>query len=143
MHPLGLVFFALLGCAPPDPIDADLVGEPTIEILFPTAGMEIELDDQCRLDTVIVVDIDGLDVVDWTERDEDIEGEGHWHGGPDLTDGYCLSFQTFCDDYTKVPLTAPRNSSVSATLVTNLHEEFGEPDQVEIRLVPPPGVSCE
>ncbi|MEM6931386.1 MAG: hypothetical protein AAF602_30940 [Myxococcota bacterium] len=141
------LLLAALGCAPPDPIDPDLLGPPSIKVLFPASGQTLELNEDCQLDTVIVVDTSGIEIVDFTDSPPVQEGEGHWHGGPSLDNGFCRSFDTFCEPggdegYTSPTFVNEQSASIFATLVTNDHRRLGEPDQIEINVVAPPGVTC-
>lgn len=136
-------FCALLtcaGCPPPEPI----VGDPSIEVLFPLPNQEITLNADCEIDTLIVVDVDNLDLVEPSDDFiEPVDGQGHWHGGPDLQQGFCRSGTTFCDDYESDAFPAPSNGSISVSLASNDHRLFGEPVIVELQLVAPAGVICE
>lgn len=71
----ALLLGCILGsaCAPPEPIR-------DIQILFPTPETdEIEVDTDGILQSLIVVDIDGFDVLPEGDADPSSETEGHWH----------------------------------------------------------------
>jgi hypothetical protein len=118
---------------------------PTLEITYPEPGEIIELDGTCVLYTLIVVHITGIELVE--PKNELVEGEGHWHGGPDLDRGYCYSDEPFCegadnpDDYERYD-----GSGMTAGLLTlfaelqdNMHGSLGIGDEVEIQLTDPDG----
>ncbi len=129
-----------IACAPPPLVPAG-GGELGIELLFPEPGDQVPLNDDCELDTVIVVDIDGLELVP-PAPDDLVEGQGHWHGGPDLASGYCVSFGSACRDYDGAGVRLGLQT-LFVQLQNNGHEPLGPEDQVEIEVVPPlSGVSC-
>jgi len=142
MSALALVLFAVFGCAPPDPLDLDELVPPSIDVLYPEPGQVVELNEDCELDVLIVVDVDGLELVDFEEAEGPVDGEGHWHGGPDLGTGFCRSFATWCDDYDSDPFPDGTTASIFATLVNNDHQPFGDEVQVEILVEAPQGVDC-
>lgn len=140
---------ALAACAPPPPVElADPVDGMTIEVLYPRPGDTFSLDESCALTEQLVVYVTGLDLVD--PKDEAIDGEGHWHGGPDLSQGYCFSSKPFCAGAIPDPkdptFTTYDGSGMTAGLLTlyvelqdNLHKPLGVADQVEIVLTDPGG----
>jgi hypothetical protein len=68
--------FALGACAPPALSGADsAAGGPQIEIVFPQSRQDITI---CP-NFVVAVNIEGLDVVDFTENETNATGQGHWH----------------------------------------------------------------
>lgn len=147
MSALAMLLLVALGCAPPEPFDlssgTDVV-EPFIEIVYPEGGQVVELNDNCEFDEIIVVYIDGLELVPPGPDVPAVEGQGHWHGGiSDLDSGFCLSSRSWCDDYQPRTFRDGSSHSVLATLVTNEHEEFGDVSRAEVQLVAPAGVTCE
>ncbi|HHO54354.1 MAG TPA: hypothetical protein ENK18_26655 [Deltaproteobacteria bacterium] len=70
-----------------------------------------------------------------------IERQGHWHGGPNLDEGFCNSSDYSCDDYDGSNMSVgPLNLYVE--LLDNTHSPLGPKDQVEIELTAPVGVTC-
>jgi hypothetical protein len=135
---------AALGCEPPPPIDLGPHG-PTLKITNPEPGEKLELDSTCTLTEPIVVDVSGIRLVE--PRPELVRGEGHWHGGPDLNHGYCLSDRTYClggsdsadyERYDGSGMTAGLRT-LYAELQDNKHNDLGVGDQVEIELTDPGG----
>jgi hypothetical protein len=106
----GLV---VAGCEPP-PAPEGVTDGPSIEILDPRPGQTITLNDACVLDTLLVVNIEGLEVVA-PKPDELVEGEGHWHGGPDLDAGYCIAWHSFCEGGEDPPNTYAGSSAAAGT----------------------------
>ncbi len=142
---LPLLF--VVGCAPPDPIDPELIGPPAIEVLFPTPGQTLTLNERCEIDTVIVVDTRGIVMTDFTEGPALDDQQGHWHGGPSLDDGFCRSFDTFCgpggeEGYTSPAFTSGQSATIRAELVANDHRPLEVEDQVEVSVMAPEGVEC-
>jgi hypothetical protein len=140
------------GCAPPPPIDLGQLGgdQPSLEITWPLPGATIELDSTCVLTETIVVDVENFELVPLTPDMEDVDGQGHWHGGPDLSQGYCLGDKPFCsggannatyETYDGSAMTAGL-LTLYAELNSNLHEDLGIGDQVEVELTDP-GHFCD
>lgn len=138
---------AVAACQPPPPVE--LGGEdpvaPAIEILYPEPAQEIVLDATCTLTEPLIVHVEGLDLVATGPDPEDIPGEGHWHGGPSLSRGYCVSSVAFCvGDATGEGFTtydgsgmAPGSLTLYVELQSNVHARLGPTDQVEVRLIDP------
>ena len=100
----------------------------------------IALNANCELDEPIVVHIVGIDLV--PPRPEDVvDGEGHWHGGPDLTEGFCISADASCVDYDGTVVRTGRRT-LQVALQDNAHSPLGPEDQVEVEIVDPAGVDC-
>jgi hypothetical protein len=150
-----LVLFAL-GCAPPPEISLSSPQgeeEPSIEILYPEPGQQVELEPGCVLTVPIIVYVQNFALV---PTGEVLPTEGHWHGGPDLDEGYCKASVAYCEGggedeeeeedegYTHYDGTGrsegPLNLYVS--LHTSDHSPLGVEDVVEIDLVPPDGEAC-
>jgi hypothetical protein len=138
------------GCAPPPPLQLAEPGDrsPSIEIIHPGQSDEIELDATCVLTELIVVYVTGLELVD--PKNQLVDGEGHWHGGPNLDRGYCFSAEPFCsgaprgplvEDYSHYDGTAmiPGLTTLYAELQDNLHGAIGVAAEVEVRLMDPGG----
>lgn len=147
MRPL-LPCLLLVACAPPPPVAFGETGAeaPRLEILYPEAGQQIELGADCLLTEPLIVHPIGVDLV--PPADEDVEGQGHWHGGPSLENGYCVSSVAFCVGSDTSGLGTYLGAGLSAGLLTlyvelntNTHEPVeGSRDQVEIELVDPGGL---
>ena len=92
-----LCFGVGTSCAPPPPVELTAEGPvtPTIEILYPEPGQQLTLDLDCVLTEPIVVDVEGIELT--PPNGEPDPAEGHWHGGPSLTEGYCSSSVAFCE----------------------------------------------
>jgi hypothetical protein len=149
----ALSIWLAVGCAPPPAIDAADSDAPSIRILYPEPGQEIELDADCALTVPIVVDIRGIELV---SSEVNAPGEGHWHGGPDLAEGYCMAFGPSCEGRAGEPerdeLAYERYDGRSrsgglltlrAELQTNRHEPLPDArDQVEVLLLAPAGGFC-
>ncbi|MEN0062805.1 MAG: hypothetical protein AAGA48_11690 [Myxococcota bacterium] len=135
-----LIGSIVMACAPPDPITVN--AGPAIEVKFPEQGQTLTLNDNCEIETILVVDIDGLTLVDPEDDREPVDGEGHWHGGPSLERGFCRSAATWCDDYDRESFSDGSNVLLSVSLVTNNHLPLGPEAQVEVTLEAPDGVTC-
>ena len=122
-------------CAPP-PAASGL----SIELLYPESDQEVTLDGDCVLREPIVVDIDGLNLVD-PAPDNIVDGQGHWHGGPDMENGYCISSDNSCNDYEGRDLSLGR-LTLFVELQDNGHNPLGARDQVEVVVVAPSDVNC-
>lgn len=145
----SLFLLALWGCEPPPPVGlADPAAGPGIEILYPRPGDTFVLDERCLLTEQIVVHVTQLTLA--PPSDELVEGEGHWHGGPDLSQGYCFSDKPFCAGAAPDPknptFATYDGSGMRAGLLTlfvalqdNLHGPLGVEDQVEVTLTDPSG----
>jgi hypothetical protein len=136
--------FVVAGCEPP-PAPGEEDAGPSIEILDPRPGQVITLNDQCQLDTLLVVNIEGLEVVA-PDPENVVEGQGHWHGGPDLAAGYCISWHSFCVGGDTPPTTYAGDNveagtaKLFAALTDNAHAPLDVPEaSVEITLVEPEG----
>lgn len=135
----------LVACAPPPELPlATASQDPAIEILYPETEQMIPLSPGCVLDVPIVVHTEGIELTP-PDPDNLVDGQGHWHGGPDLGTGYCVTHRNSCDDYRgeDVPLGV---INLRVELQDNGHnpfEEFvGARDQVEVTIVNPPGEDC-
>ena len=135
------------GCEPP-PAPEDVADGPSIEILDPRPGQTIKLNADCLLDTLIVVNIEGLEVVA-PDPDNIVDGQGHWHGGPDLAAGYCISWHSFCEGGDDPPTTyvgtsvSPGTARLFAGLTDNGHAPLDFPEaSVEILVENPDGATC-
>lgn len=143
MRPAPVLFVLALGCAPPPEV---LLSTPTIsddtiaiELLYPEPGQIIQLDEDCTLHEPIVVFVTGVELTEPTAIA--IENQAHWHGGPNLDQGFCRSFDNSCDDYEGGDLSSgPLNLFVS--LRDNVHDALGAEDQVEIELIDPDSGPC-
>ena len=146
----ALPWLALVGCAPPPEIavdDTDLVG-PSIEILFPKDGDTFDFVAGCAfVDVPLVVLVEGVELA---APGEVVEGQGHWHGGPNLEAGYCVGIVPYCDgvfDRDPVLETAsfeglvdgPGTRKLTVELVDGLHQPLGSEDSIEVTLLDPTG----
>jgi len=129
-------FVAVAGCEPPPPPGTATDG-PTIEILYPEAGQAVTLNDLCVLDTLLIVHIEGIDLVP-ADPANIVAGQGHWHGGLNVEQGYCSSALAFCwggdgspgtFDATEV---SPGQATLFASLRDNGHTPLGPQAEVEI-----------
>jgi hypothetical protein len=145
----ALPWLALVGCAPPPavklgdtdatPVDTDLPA-PSISIVYPKGGDTFELAGCALAGVPIVVVVEGLEL---TEPGEEVAGTGHWHGGPSLEGGYCVSSATDClgavdpPDNTRFQAVVggPGTSKLFVELVDGLHQPLGAEDSVEINLL--------
>jgi hypothetical protein len=139
-----------LGCAPP-PVTLSPSrggGGPSIEILYPEPGQQVVLEPGCVLTEPLVVHVRNLDLA---PPGEPVDGQGHWHGGPDLDEGYCASSVAFCEgegdaeeSFTRYDgsgrTAGPLN--LYASLHANDHRPLGVEDLVEIELVAADGEAC-
>lgn len=150
----ALPWLFVFGCAPPPVIELtdtppEEVG-PSIEILYPNDGDTFDLVDCAFVDVPIVVLVEGLEL---TEPGEDIEGVGHWHGGPDLNNGYCVGIVPFCEgvlgrdpaDTARFEglVDGPGTRKLNVELVNGLHQPLGASDSVEVTLLDPDGGCSE
>jgi hypothetical protein len=135
-----------VGCEPP-PAPEDEADGPSIEILDPRPGQVVKLNDDCVLDTLIVVNIEGLEVVA-PDPENIVPGQGHWHGGPDLAAGYCIAWHSFCEGGDDTPSTyvgtsvVPGPAKLFAELTDNGHGPLGFETSVEILVENPDGATC-
>lgn len=141
------------GCEPPPavalaPPDA-VRDERSITVLYPESEQAIALDATCALTVPLIVYVEGIDLV--PPGGDPVDGEGHWHGGPTLTSGYCTSSVAYCDGSDGPDPTYKRydGSGMRAGLLTlfvelqdNTHTPLGVRDQVEIELQDPTG-ACD
>ncbi|MEQ1508387.1 MAG: hypothetical protein ABMB14_39515, partial [Myxococcota bacterium] len=120
----------------------------SITILYPETRQQFALDERCALTEPLIVYAEGIELV--APPSDSVEGQGHWHGGPSLTSGYCASSVAFCDGASAPDPSYQRydGSGMKAGLLTlfvelqdNLHNPLGYTDQVEIELTDPTG-SC-
>jgi hypothetical protein len=93
-----------LGCAPPEPL-GDGVGTstPEIRLLYPPLDAGIAVDAEGNLQTLVVVDIIGLEFVSPAEQPPLTDGQGHWHINPQgvyLTAPPALSYELDSDAFT-------------------------------------------
>ena len=127
---------AAAGCEPPPP-PGTVVDGPTIEILYPEPGQPIALSDACVLDTLLIVDIQGIDLVP-PDPANLVEGQGHWHGGLSVEQGYCASSIAYCVGGDGSPGTfdgtdvSPGQATLFASLRDNGHTPLGPEAEVEI-----------
>ena len=126
-------------CAPPPEVSlGTTVAVPSIELLYPEQGQVVTLDADCVLVEPLVVVVRGVDLTP-PAPDDLVEGQGHWHGGPDLAQGYCVSSDNACSDYDGTGL-----SEGPANLFVQLQDNGHNPlagdqasDQVEISIEAP------
>jgi len=129
--------FVVAGCEPPPPPGTVTGAGPSIEILYPEQGQTVPLNDLCVLDTLLIVDIQGIDLVP-PDPANLVEGQGHWHGGLSVEQGYCASFIAYCTGGDGSPGTfdattvSPGNVSLFASLRDNGHVPLGAEAEVEI-----------
>ena len=96
---IALAGLLLTACPPPDAVPLADTGasatEPSIAFLFPPPGAtyQLELTEDCLVDELIVVDIDGLELVE-PESAPPADGQGHWHFDWDGT-GYTSAYAAF------------------------------------------------
>jgi hypothetical protein len=141
----ALPWVFLVGCAPPPavPLTGDTAAGagPSIEILYPYDGDTFELVGCALVDVPLVVLVEGVELV---PPGEDVEGQGHWHGGPDLNEGYCVGTRPFCegapdrvvDSTYESTVDGPGTRKLQVELVNGLHQPFdGANDSVEITLL--------
>lgn len=141
MRSLPLLF--LLACAPPPEVplaEGALDGNPTIELLYPEPEQEIALTVDCELDVPIVVWVAGIELQP-PDPSNLVDGEGHWHGGPSLEAGYCVSSGNSCEDYVGTDV-RPGPINLFVELQDNGHNPLEARDQVEVTIVDPVGVAC-
>ncbi|MCK6501866.1 hypothetical protein L6R53_00435 [Myxococcota bacterium] len=106
------------------------VAEPTVRILFPQTRDDVVI---CP-EFVIVVDVEGMELVDFRENPDNVEGQGHWH----LFDsGDYLA--AYVDDWGLVTL--ENDGSVESHILTvelaqNDHTELGISATTEILVGP-------
>ncbi len=130
------------GCEPPPPPGTVTDDQLSIEILFPEPGWEIPLNDLCVLDTLLIVDIQGLDLIP-ADPANIVEGQGHWHGGLNVEQGYCSSAVAYCTGGDGSPGTfdgtavRPGNVTLFASLRDNGHAPLGPVAEVEILVQDP------
>lgn len=142
------------GCQPPPELlgtHSESVPEilPFIEILYPEPQQEILLDADCVLREPIVVRIEGLELVDAVQGAPNIEGQGHWHGGPTLEDGYCATSIPVCegDDSDESNLFYDGSGmtvgslNLYVSLNNNQHVPLGPVDEIVVELIAERG-SC-
>ena len=148
----ALSLWLAAGCAPPPAVEP-ATEEPSIRILYPEEDQELVLGPGCVLTEPIVVDVRGFTLV---EGGVNADGEGHWHGGPDLGAGYCMSWTPWCAGRPGEPVKGERRDAryvgqgrleglltLQVELQTNQHEPIANArDQVEVLLVPADGETC-
>src|SRR5262245_4980143 len=131
--------FVAAACDPPPPPGTvtDTDTGPSIEILYPEPGQEVTLNDACVLDTLLIVHIEGLELVP-PDPANIVDGQGHWHGGLDVEQGYCASWTAYCVGGDGSPGTfdatsiSPGNVTLFAALRDNGHAPLGPQAEVEI-----------
>jgi hypothetical protein len=130
-------FVILAGCEPPPPPAGATDEGPTIEILYPEPGQPIALNDACVLDTLIIVHIMGIELVP-PDPANIVAGQGHWHGGLNVEQGYCASSVAYCTGGDGSPGTfdgtdvSPGQATLFASLRDNGHTPLGPQAEVEI-----------
>jgi hypothetical protein len=146
----ALPWLALLGCAPPPavelPADTGQTGPtgPAITILYPKDGDTFDLVGCALVDVPIVVLVEGLELA---VPGVGGEGTGHWHGGPDLEVGYCVSSVPYCEGMADTPDGARYEAlfdgagtrKLNVELVDGEHQPVGAEDSVEVTLLDPDG----
>lgn len=119
-------------CAPP-PVPEGLDGDasranatdPTVEILVPGPNTEvIGLDDEGRLQFLVVGELDNIDWISPADVDEDVEGQAHFH--VNLNGTYIDAPVEQAYVYTSRPDEfAPGDTVIlDLTLSTNTHEDL-------------------
>jgi hypothetical protein len=111
------------GCAPPDPIELQDGGEPTISILYPSpTTSELPVDADGNLHALVVVDINNFEYVPPGTTDQVVEGQGHWHIFLDPLDFYAAPTDLFYD--TPIPgLEVGQSYRLRVTLQNNDHSD--------------------
>ena len=78
-----------------------------------------------------------------------VEGQGHWHGGPSLDGGYCVTARNSCEGnetggsgFYNGSTVIPGTINLFVELQDNAHDPLGPTDQVEVTIVNPPGEDC-
>ena len=148
---LVLLPLALLACKPPKeiiiPVDTGLdapPAEPLIEIVHPQNGSEVELEDDCSLDTVVAVQIEDFELVSFTDFPTPAEGEGHWHVQVSGDPSYApvesgQSVEIVRPGFIAGPF------SITVNLVDSQHQPIGVGQDeffAELTAVAPYGVTC-
>ena len=117
---------------------------------FLTVMTEIDFVPEARRRSVepIIVYVEGVELAPFGEP---VEGQGHWHGGPDLVEGYCVATTPFCEgvadraDTDNVHYEGGNigggTRKLFVELVDNLHQPLGADDSVEVTLIDGDG-SC-
>lgn len=136
---LGLALLSLCAgaCAPP-PLPVDSGGDtgtaaealPRISFIFPHNGLSAPV---CST-FFVSVDIDDLEVVDWNENTEPVEGEGHWHLTDDITNDYYALLEPYGSIEADLNGEESRNYALTATLNENDHTPFSSaefPDSID------------
>ena len=121
-----------LACQPPPEIQlgdndtgtTQATGEPTINIVYPPNDIAIPLNDDCSFSTVVVVDVDHFELVEFGAPEE---GEGHWHLQIDGEAGYSPVQDQYGELFrpagTFIP---PTLVLMTATLSDGVHNELGD-----------------
>ncbi len=143
---LCLMFAA---CEPPPEVQVAGDGTPSIEILEPINGQELELGAGCTLQALLLVYVANFELRADLIGEAPAARQGHWHGGPDLTQGYCRSAGAICegsdvggvDSYDGTGL-SPGPLTLQVQLQENDHNPIDANDQVEVTLVDDVGGDC-
>lgn len=149
--PVALLGATLWACAPPPPVQlqGDGTGEtgtpttsPSIRFLYPEPGEEFVVTN-CTLDIPLIVVVENFDLVPFETHTEDVEGEGHWHGGLAVNieagTGYCASSKPYClpGEYEAHAGLVSGRQNLVAYLADNLHADL-DPEveaSVEINVI--------
>lgn len=130
------VLFALVGCAPP-PLDGAFSTEPAVRVTWPLPETTVV---GC---TVVTVEVDNLELTDFSVVTEDADGQGHYHvttplGYTAIWTPYALiSFETI----------DPQDGFLNIQLVGNSHmaltDDQGDFYEVDVPLRFEPGECTE
>lgn len=131
--------FFVAGCEPPPPPGGTATGDGlSIEILYPEPEQAIQLNDACVLDTQLIVHIEGLELIPANPSNV-VPGQGHWHGGLSVEQGYCSSAIAFCwggdgtnGTFDATGISPGQNATLFAGLRDNGHAPLGPLAEVEI-----------
>ncbi len=119
MWTLPILLIGGFGCAPP-PYDtsadtAPEIGDPSIQILFPTSEPDLIY---CPVFT-LVVDIDNLSIDADKVGGDHVEGEGHWHV---YDNGEYISYETVA--WTAMPALDEGLHQLKVDLARNDHQPY-------------------
>ena len=145
---LTLLILAV-GCVPPPPVGGGDSGagggggDPSIEIVFPTPEMLVQLieghqvrvpialNSNCELELIIAVDVDNIELVDPLETDGDVDGQGHWHLQMTVPERGYTAVSDQAATLTEDGLQVGALVNIAASLQSNGHEALDDFDDFD------------